>query len=109
MRFSKTQMIIADFGLFDEDTGRGIADATASRYAFLKERGMKKGDRMHFVLRGDSLFSTYTRADGTVELDDIHNGPEARLSLLGGYFVPKADFRDGVIDQLFERGKRSGK
>jgi hypothetical protein len=105
--FSKTQMVIANFGLFDAPTGMAMVDDTASRYAFLKERGMKKGDRLHFTLRGDSLFCTYTRADGTVELDDIRNGPEARHSLLGGYFVPKADFRDGVMDQLFECAEQS--
>jgi hypothetical protein len=63
---------------------------------------MERGDRIHYVLRGDSLFSSYTRADGTVELNDIRVGPERRLSLLGGYFVPKTNFRDGLIDQLFD-------
>ena len=100
--FSKTQGRISSFGLFDEATGEAIANDTALRFAFLKERGMERGDRIHYVLRGDSLFSRYTRADGTVELDDIRVGPERRLSLLGGYFVPKTNFRDGWIDQLFD-------
>jgi hypothetical protein len=98
----KTQKRISSFGLFDEATGEAIANDTASRYAFLRERGMERGDRIHYVLRGDSLFSSYTRADGTVELNDIRVGPERRLSLLGGYFVPKTNFRDGLIDQLFD-------
>ena len=106
--FSKTQMRIAEYGLFDEITGRETVDDTASRYSFLKERGMEKGDRLRFVLRGDSLFSTYTRADGTVELDDIRVGPEARSSLLGSYVVPKTDFSDGLLDQLFKRLKQAG-
>ena len=99
---SKTQKRISSFGLYDEATGEVIANDTASRFAFLKERGMEEGDRMHYVVRGDSLFSTYTRADGTVELNDIRVGPERRLSILGGYFVPKTNFRDGLVDQLFD-------
>jgi hypothetical protein len=100
--FSKTQGHISSFGLFDEATAEAIADDAASRFAFLRERGMERGDRIHYVLRGDSLSSSYTRADGTVELNDIRVGPERRLSLLGGYFVPKTNFRDGLIDQLFD-------
>jgi hypothetical protein len=86
-----------------------MAKDNASRFSFLKERGLEKGDRIHYVLRDDSLFSSYTRADGTVEFNDIRVGPERRPSLLGGYFVPKTNFRDGLIDQLFDCLEQSQK
>ena len=105
--FSKTQERISSFGLFDEATGEAIAKDTMSRFAFLRERGMEKGDLIQYVLRGDSLYSIYTRADGAVELNDIRVGQERRLSLLGGYFVPKTNFRDRLIDQLFDCIARS--
>ena len=89
------------YGLFDEATAESLADLNASRFSFLKEREIEKGDKIHNVLRGDSLFESYVRADGTIEFDDVQVGSQHRLALLGNYFAPKTEFRDGLLDALW--------
>lgn len=71
-------------------------------YEFLQERRIQKGDEMHYRIRGDTLRTVYCGVDGEVFLDQIDVGAERRLSVMGGYFAPKSDFRKQLLRSLFE-------
>jgi len=74
-------------------------------YAFLSERGIHSGDRMLQRVRGDTLRTVYVGAGGDTLLDQVDVGPERRLAVLGGYFAPGSDFREGLVESaLAARG-----
>ncbi|HSM08267.1 MAG TPA: hypothetical protein VLA33_04535, partial [Gemmatimonadota bacterium] len=65
-----------------------------------EERGIRSGDRMLQRVRGDTLRTVYEGADGEVLLDQVDVGPERRLAVLGGYFAPGSDFRQGLVESV---------
>ena len=69
-------------------------------FAPLAKRGLKKGDRMVYRARGDTLQTTVT-ADDKVLLDLSSDDPHARPAMIASYFAPKTDFRDKLIKSLF--------
>lgn len=79
---------------------RSISSDLPSWYAFLKERGIRSGDRMLQRVRGDTLRTVYVGADGETMLDQVDVGPEHRLAVLGGYFAPGSDFRRGLVESV---------
>ena len=84
---------------------RDIADGLPGWYAFLADRGIRSGDRMFYRIRGDSLRTVYVAEDGRTLLDQVDVGPHRRLSVLGGYFAPDSDFREGLFESaLAARG-----
>ena len=78
-----------------------IVQGLPSWYSSLKARGIKRDDLMLYRVRGDGLRTIYRGNDGKVYLDQQGHGEQHRLALLGGYFVPKSDFRDSLILSLF--------
>ena len=70
-------------------------------YHFLADDGISKGDEMLYRIRGDTLHTAYRTAAGKFLLEQTDTGPERRLSVLGGYFAPKSEFRKGLIKSLF--------
>lgn len=88
-------------GLLDSATVREISAGLPGRYAFLKDRGLKKGDEQVYTIRGDTLRVVYREVGGDVALDTTYVGPERRLSVLGGYLAKDADFRKGLVKSAF--------
>ena len=88
--------------LIGEESAERIDADLAARFSFLEDSGVREGDRLRYILRGDSIATRYVAADGETRLDDLRVGPERRLRLLGSYFVPKTNFRDGLLDAVFE-------
>jgi hypothetical protein len=87
----------------------GYIDAAAEReiganlprwYAFLAERKIRKGDEMHYRIRGDTLRTVYLGRDGDILLDQVDVGPERVGSVLGGYFARGSDFREPLLRSL---------
>ncbi|MGH7127762.1 MAG: hypothetical protein ACREIV_04285, partial [Planctomycetaceae bacterium] len=70
-------------------------------YAFLADRGIEDGDVMLYRIRGDQLRVVYIANDGTTLLDRTDPGAHRRLAVLGAYFAPGSDFREGLIRSLF--------
>lgn len=87
-------------GVIQPATFHAISDALPRWYAFLADRGIRSGDEMHYRIRGDTLHTVYVGVDGAVLLDQVDEGSERRLSVLGGYFAPGTDFREKLIDSL---------
>ena len=89
-------------GIIDADSYDHISRDLPVWYQFLAADGIHDGDEMFYRIRGDTLHTVYRAVTGEVLLDQIDIGAERRLSVLGGYFAPKSDFRKGLIKSLFE-------
>lgn len=85
-------------GIITVDQYRSIARGLPTWYAFLTDRGVRAGDRLVQRIRGDSLRTVYVGVDGRKLLDQVDVGPHRRLAVLGGYFAPGSEFRDGLVD-----------
>jgi hypothetical protein len=92
-----------DEGIILPETFDLIDESLPLWYGFLRERGVLKGDEMMYRIRGDTLRTVYRTVDGETPLDQIDVGPERRLSVLGGFFARKSDFRKGLLESLFVR------
>lgn len=71
-------------------------------FGFLDERRIRDRDQLWYRIRGDTLRTLYVGEHGEVLLDQTDVGRGARLAVLGGYFAPDSEFRDGLIRSLFE-------
>jgi len=69
-------------------------------YGFLAKRGVKKGDVLVYWMRGTVMKTTYYDPKGTVLFNFTQENPEARAGVLGSYFAPGSDFREGLIKSL---------
>lgn len=85
------------------ETAAFIQRSLPDWYSFLEGRGIEEGDRMEYFIRGDTLRVQYASASDSLLMDQTDVGPERRRSVLGGYFAPGSDFRDGLLDDLFRR------
>ncbi len=94
-------------GILTDEEYASIAESLPRWYAFLEDRGIREGDLMLYRIRGDTLRTAYRSAGGERLLDQTDVGPERRLSVLGGYFAPDSDFREGLIRSLLE-GEEGG-
>lgn len=89
-------------GYISEEDAAAIGDALPGWFDFLEERRIRDGDRLLYRIRGDSLRTVYLDPGDEVLLDQTDVGPERRLAVLGGYFAPGTDFREGLIGSLTE-------
>ena len=71
-------------------------------YSFLAVRDIRSGDRMYQRVRSDTLRTVYVGAGGDLLLDQVDVGPERRLAVLGGYFAPGSDFREGLVASVLD-------
>ena len=70
-------------------------------YDFLAKRGVKKGDVLVYWIRGTVMKTTYYSAsDLAILFNYTQEDPEARHGVLGSYFAPGSDFREGLIKSL---------
>lgn len=71
-------------------------------YSFLERRKIRRGDRMYYRIRGDSLRTVFVGVDSVVWLDQTDVGPERRRTLLGSWFASGSSFRKGLLRSLFD-------
>jgi hypothetical protein len=88
-------------GLIEKSFFDEVCQRLNVQFQFMNNRGVLEGDEMLYRVRGDTLHSIYRGADGQVLLDQLDIGEERRRALMGVYFVPKSDFRKGLIQSLF--------
>lgn len=89
-------------GIISRQAYDAISEGLPRWFAFLEKRRIQKGDRVLYRIRGDTLRTIFQAGDGALLLDQTDVGPERRLAVLGSYFAPKSDFRDGLVKSLFE-------
>jgi len=87
-------------GYIEEADYRMVSAGLPRWYAFLERRRIRKGDRMFYRIRGDTLRTVFRGRDGSVLLDQTDVGPERRLAVLGAYFAPRSSFRRRLIRSL---------
>lgn len=90
-------------GMIDEVNYQNVARNLPRWFGFLEERGIEEGDRILYRARPSSMRTIYLEHQGRVDLDQTDSGAGPRLALLGGYFAPGSDFREGLVASLFER------
>jgi len=91
-----------DAGLLDPAFAQSLSDSLPLWYSPLRERGVKDGDTMVYRIRGDSLHTVFRTIDGQNLVDQIDVGPQPRLSVLGGFLAPGSDFRNGLLNSIFD-------
>ncbi len=72
-----------------------------TRFAPLKDRGFKKGDRLVYRARPGSLQTT-VYSGGQVLLDVTNANEDARRAMIASYFAPGTDFRKGLTKDVFD-------
>jgi len=86
--------------MIDEADFRRISSAMPRWFAFLEDEGIKKGDRIFYRIRPDSLRTVYIDRTGRLRLDQTNPGATPGRPVLGSYFAPGSDFRDGLVNSL---------
>jgi len=95
-------------GYVDPSFARGLSDSLPVWYAHLRERGVREGDVMMYRIRGDTLRTVFRTVEGDVAVDQTDVGTQPRLAVLGGFFGPGSDFREGLLESLLAYGSREG-
>lgn len=88
-------------GIFDSETFERVSARLPEWYGFLEGRGIREGDVMRFRVRGDTIRTRFTAADGETLADRTDVDALQRLSVPARYFAPGTDFREGLIRSLF--------
>jgi hypothetical protein len=95
-------------GYLDPPFARNLSDSLPGWYARLRERGVRDGDVMMYRIRGDTLRTVFRTVEGEVVVDQTDVGAQPRLAVLGGFFGPGSDFREGLLESLLAAGSREG-
>lgn len=68
----------------------------------LKDRGVKSGDVLIYELKDNKVETTYLANGEKPVASYVREGEGARYTLLGSYFAPCSDFRDKLVQSLFQ-------
>lgn len=88
-------------GVVEPPVAARLVDERRERFAFLADTGIREGDLFLYTLRGDTVSTRFIDAEGHTRLDFVRIGPEFCHALMGTYFVPGSNFRDGLMDLVF--------
>jgi hypothetical protein len=91
-------------GIITPQNYRHVSQSLPKWFAFLEERELQKGDQIYYRIQGDAMRTAYRGVRGEILLDKTDYGDDPRLAVLGSYFAPDSDFREGLIRSLF-RGR----
>ncbi|MFV1986387.1 MAG: hypothetical protein ACC682_03860 [Gemmatimonadota bacterium] len=91
-----------DAGWIDPDTFQQVTGSLPEWFAFLSDRGIKKGDRLTYHVLGETLRTTYRQTgEAKLSLDQTDVGQQNVMALWGGYFAPGSSFREGLTRSLW--------
>jgi len=97
---------LAKAGVISGEDAERLFLENERRFAVLDEIGLQEGDRLEHELRGDTITTRFIDVSGVILVEETRVGPERRAALLGSLFGPESDFRDGLLDQVFDRRSR---
>jgi len=90
-----------DAGIISDRGYAGSWQRVNEAFGKLGKRGFREGDRIYYRAHPSGLRTTVVARSGEVLLDVTVDDPEARASMLGGYFAPGSDFRKPLVKSLF--------
>ncbi len=93
--------LVREAGIIDNPSYEHISNNLPIWYGSLAKRGIREGDEMFYRIRGESLRAVYRGVDGTIYVDQQDKGRLFSLAILGGYFVERSKFRNGLLQSLF--------
>jgi len=88
-------------GWIDRETYERVRVGLPRWFAGLRDRGLRRGDRLLYRIRGDTLRTVYVTREGDVAVDQVDVGRQNVLTLLGGYLAPGASMRRGLVRSLW--------
>jgi hypothetical protein len=91
-----------DAGLITPKVQQRVSQGLPNWFAALRERGYKKGDRLLYRVRPDSLRTVVVATDGKVFVDQMDHDQTATRVVMASYFAPKSDFRELLLKSLFK-------
>lgn len=69
-------------------------------FGFLEEDGVKEGDQIYMLVRGDTVRTVYRTLDGQILLDRSATSHEGRNGSIPSFFAPESDFRKRLVESL---------
>ena len=90
-------------GFVSEEYAAEFSGALPEWFGFLGERGAKKGDTIFFMIRGDSLRTTFLTVDGQVLMDEVGADREGRKASIPSFFAQGTRFRKRLVESLVKR------
>jgi hypothetical protein len=91
-----------DAGLISAKVQQKVSQGLAGWFAAVSERGYKKGDRVLYRVRADSLRTAVVTADGKVLVDRVDREADAPRVVMASYFAPGSDFRELLLKSFFK-------
>lgn len=91
-----------DAGLITPAVQQKVAQGLPTWFAAIKDRGYKKGDRVLYRVKSDSLRTVVVAPDGKVFVDRMDRDKDAPHVVMASYFAPESDFRELLLRSLFK-------
>jgi hypothetical protein len=91
-------------GLITRDLQDRVSQGLPQWFAALHDRGYKKGDRLLYAVKADGLRTVVASPEGRILVDREDHDQGLRRVVLASYFAPRSDFREPLLQSLFEGG-----
>lgn len=91
----------AEAGYISEAYSEEFAASLPILFGFLEEDGVKEGDEIILLVRGESVRTLYRTREGEVLLDQVATSAEGRNGSIPSFFAPRSDFRKRLVESLF--------
>ncbi len=93
-----------DGGYLAHDELEAVFAENVRQFQPFQERGFRSDETITYRIRGDRLDLEVRDAAGGILFENRVEGDVRRGALLGGYFAPDSDFREGLLRSLFTTG-----
>lgn len=87
-------------GYITEAYAAEFAASLPELFGFLEDDGVKEGDQIYMLVRGDTVRTLFRTVDGRVLLDRSATSAEGRNGSIPTFFAPDSDFRKRLVESL---------
>lgn len=91
-------------GVIPESELQRVKSRFKEWFSPVRERGIREGDRLVYLVNGKSVHVELNTAKDETLVEYTHTGEHPRYSILGAYFAECSDFRESLIESLFQDG-----
>jgi hypothetical protein len=89
-------------GLITRELQDRVSQGLPQWFATLHDRGYKKGDRLLYAVKPDGVRTVVASPEGRVLVDREDHDQGFRRVVLASYFAPRSDFREPLLQSLFQ-------